>query len=203
MSSVKDKVAIKLYSFCFYWYPLANPFIIGRLWISAAAWRSGIGHTIICLGMVSMVIGCTSLQKNQGSAVAVKESADSPSSQENEKGHKLSRPYRIKGKKYHPMAISKGYREEGVASWYGSESGNRTATGDRFKINGLTAAHKTLPLPTRARVTNLENNRSIVVVVNDRGPFHPGRLIDLSYGAAKRLNMHRHGTSRVLVEALD
>jgi rare lipoprotein A len=101
------------------------------------------------------------------------------------------------------MASSKGYREVGLASWYGFESGNRTATGQRFNPNGLSAAHKTLPLPTRVRVTNLENGHSTTLVVNDRGPFIPGRLIDLSYGAARKLNMHRRGTARVLVEALN
>ena len=101
------------------------------------------------------------------------------------------------------MRSSKGYREVGLASWYGSESGNRTATGEHFNPHGMTAAHKTLPLPTRVRVTNLANGQSTILVVNDRGPFIPGRLIDLSYGAAKRLNMHHRGTSRVLVEALN
>lgn len=101
------------------------------------------------------------------------------------------------------MTSSRGYREVGLASWYGFESGNRTATGQHFNPNGLSAAHKTLPLPTRVRVTNLENGKSTTLVVNDRGPFIPGRLIDLSYGAAKMLKMHRRGTARVLVEALN
>ena len=90
-----------------------------------------------------------------------------------------------------------------MASWYGHESGNRTASGERFNPGGLTAAHKTLPLSTRVKVTNLENGHSTVVVVNDRGPFVPGRIIDLSHGAARRLDMARKGSSRVLVEALN
>jgi len=154
---------------------------------------------IVCLGLASMISGCSTLQKDKGSFTAAEKGAYLPRSH----GKKTSRPYRVKGKQYHPMVSSKGYRAVGVASWYGSESGNRTATGDHFNPNRLTAAHKTLPLPTQVRVTNLENGLSTILVVNDRGPFIPGRLIDLSYGAARRLNMHRRGTCRVMVEALN
>jgi rare lipoprotein A len=111
-----------------------------------------------------------------------------------------NRPYRIKGKTYYPMRSAAGYSEQGVASWYGSESGNRTAMGTRFRPQGLTAAHKTLPLPSKVRVTNLHNGRSVDVIVNDRGPFKKGRLIDLSHGAAKRIGLH--GLSRVKIEYL-
>jgi len=114
-----------------------------------------------------------------------------------------SKPYRVRGRTYYPLASSRGYREIGIASWYGSESGDRTASGQRFDPGALSAAHKTLPLFTTVRVTNLENGRSAVLVVNDRGPFIPGRLIDLSLAAAQRLAMQRRGSSRVLVEALN
>jgi rare lipoprotein A len=111
-----------------------------------------------------------------------------------------NRPYRVKGKIYYPMASAAGYKEIGTASWYGSESGNQTATGARFRPHHLTAAHKTLPLPCKVRVTNLHNGRSVVVVVNDRGPFKKGRLIDLSKEAAKRIGMR--GLTHVRVEYL-
>lgn len=110
-----------------------------------------------------------------------------------------NRPYRIRGKTYVPMASAKGYRERGLASWYGWESGNRTATGAVFDPRHLTAAHRTLPLPTRVRVTNLKNRRSIEVLVNDRGPFVRGRLIDLSQAAARALSIN--GTAPVEIRA--
>ena len=112
-----------------------------------------------------------------------------------------NRPYKVKGRTYYPLTSAIGYRERGVASWYGSESGNRTAMGTHFNPQGLSAAHKTLPLPTKVRVTNLHNGRHIDVVVNDRGPFKKGRLIDLSHGAAKRLGIR--GLAKVEVEYLE
>lgn len=111
-----------------------------------------------------------------------------------------NRPYTIRGRTYYPMASSAGYRERGIASWYGWESGNRTSMGTRFDPDGISAAHRTLPLPTLVRVTNLQNGRSVEVVVNDRGPFIDGRLIDLSAGTAKRLGIT--GTAPVEVVAL-
>jgi len=125
-------------------------------------------------------------------------------------------PYVVKGRKYYPMSVEQAedYRETGIASWYGYETrmqkdGHMTANGEAFDPNGLTAAHKYLPLPMYVRVTNLENRRSIIVRVNDRGPFpsrdNPSsgeRIIDLSLGAAKRLGVYRNGTARVRVEAL-
>ncbi|NOT13057.1 MAG: septal ring lytic transglycosylase RlpA family protein [Methylococcaceae bacterium] len=111
-----------------------------------------------------------------------------------------NRPYRVRGRTYYPMRSAAGYSEYGIASWYGSESGNRTAMGSRFRPNGLTAAHKTLPLPTKVRVTNLRNGRSVDVLVNDRGPFKKGRVIDLSHGAAKQIGLH--GVAKVKIEYL-
>ena len=112
-----------------------------------------------------------------------------------------NRPYRVGSRTYYPMASARNYRERGRASWYGWESGDRTATGSRFDPRKLTAAHRTLPLPTRVRVTNLDNKRSVDVLVNDRGPFVNGRLIDLSQAAAKALEIR--GTAHVEVSAID
>lgn len=112
-----------------------------------------------------------------------------------------NQPYTVKGKTYFPLLSRQGYREVGLASWYGAESGGRTANGNRFKPNGLTAAHKTLPIPSKVRVTNLANGRHIDVTVNDRGPFVDARLIDLSRGAAKRIGVN--GLAQVSVEILD
>jgi rare lipoprotein A len=118
-------------------------------------------------------------------------------------------PYVVNGKKYVPMSAKEAgnYRERGVASYYGYETRNKpgghmTANGEAFDPNGLNAAHKYLPLPTHVKVTNLENGRSILLRVNDRGPFVEGRIIDLSAGAAKKLGFYEKGTARVLVETI-
>ena len=116
-------------------------------------------------------------------------------------GAAYNRPYKVKGITYYPLKSAAGYREVGVASWYGSESGNRTAMGIRFVPHGLTAAHKTLPLPSKVRVTNLSNGRYVDVTVNDRGPFKKDRIIDLSHGAAKKIGLH--GVGKVRIEYLD
>lgn len=118
-------------------------------------------------------------------------------------------PYVVNGKKYIPMSLkeAKKYRQVGIASWYGNETkrkkgGHMTANGEIFDPEQLTAAHKFLPLPCYVKVTNLENKQSIIVRVNDRGPFVPGRIIDLSVGAAKRLGFYEQGTAGVLVETV-
>jgi len=114
-------------------------------------------------------------------------------------------PYVVKGKRYVPMSVKEAgkYRQKGIASWYGYETlrqkgGHMTANGEAFNPKGLNAAHKYLPLPTYVRVTNLENNRMIIVRVNDRGPFVRGRIIDLSAGAAKKLGFYKKGTIQLL-----
>jgi len=113
---------------------------------------------------------------------------------------RYNRAYKVKGKTYVPLKSAVGYKATGTASWYGAESGNRTASGDRFHPHGLTAAHKTLPIPCTVRVTNLRNGRHVDVVINDRGPFEGNRLIDLSKGAAQQIGMR--GLAEVTVEYL-
>jgi len=111
--------------------------------------------------------------------------------------------YNVLGKRYIVLDTADGYLERGVASWYGPTfHGENTSNGERYDMYGMTAAHKTLPLPTYARVTNLKNGKSIVVRINDRGPFVANRLIDLSYTAAAKLDMLREGTTLVEVRAL-
>lgn len=112
--------------------------------------------------------------------------------------------YVVYGKRYHTLSSSKGYNERGLASWYGTKfHGKRTSSGEPYDLYGMTAAHKTLPLPTYVEVTNLGNGRSVIVKVNDRGPFHDDRLIDLSYTAAVKLKIVGNGTERVEVRAID
>ena len=111
--------------------------------------------------------------------------------------------YEVLGKRYFVMPSAEGYVERGVASWYGPTfHGERTSMGESYDMYAMTAAHKTLPLPAYARVTNLRNGRSVVVRVNDRGPFVANRIIDLSYTAAAKLDMLRDGTTLVEVRAL-
>ncbi len=112
--------------------------------------------------------------------------------------------YEVYGTRYTVLREAHGYIERGVASWYGPDfHGLKTSTGEPYDMYGLTAAHKTLPLPAYVEVTNLKNGRSVVVRVNDRGPFKANRIIDLSYTAALKLGMLRDGTSLVEVRALD
>ena len=114
-----------------------------------------------------------------------------------------NRPYTALGKRYHPLASATGYVKRGTASWYGSKfQGRRTSSGEPYDMFAMTAAHPVLPLPSWVRVTNLDNGRSVVVKVNDRGPFLHGRIIDLSYLAAHKLDIARHGTGPVEVRVI-
>ena len=113
-------------------------------------------------------------------------------------------PYTALGKTYRPMRDATGYKARGTASWYGKKfHGRRTSSGETYDMFAMTAAHTTLPIPSFARVTNIDNGRTVVVKVNDRGPFLHGRLIDLSYAAAWKLGITAKGTGRVKVVALD
>jgi rare lipoprotein A len=111
--------------------------------------------------------------------------------------------YEVGGRRYVVLPTAVGYVERGIASWYGPDfHGGRTSTGETYDMDAMTGAHPTLPLPTWVRVTNLENGRSVVVRLNDRGPFAKGRIIDLSRAAAEQLGMVRSGTARVEVVSL-
>lgn len=113
-------------------------------------------------------------------------------------------PYTVLGKTYFPLSDSSHYIATGTASWYGTKfHGQNTANGEVYDLYGMSAAHKTLPLPSYVRVTNLDNNRSVILRVNDRGPFYSDRIIDLSYAAAKKLGYAEIGTARVKVEGID
>ncbi|GAB3477941.1 hypothetical protein GCM10027340_06640 [Marinomonas epiphytica] len=112
-------------------------------------------------------------------------------------------PYEVWGKKYWVMDSAVGYTAQGTASWYGKKfHGHKTSNGEIYDMYAFSAAHKSLPIPTYLKVTNLDNQRSVIVRVNDRGPFHGDRLIDLSYAAAVRLDYHKKGLARVRVEAI-
>jgi len=114
-----------------------------------------------------------------------------------------TRPYMVMGKTYYPLKSADGYDEVGMASWYGKDfHGNKTANGEIYNMYALSAAHKTLPLGTQVRVTNLENSESVILTINDRGPFVAGRILDLSYGAADKLGTVDRGVVKVRITAL-
>jgi rare lipoprotein A len=115
---------------------------------------------------------------------------------------RIGKPYTIRGVTHVPRA-EPGYDVLGYASWYGNESGNQTANGERFRPGWVTAAHKTLPLPTYVEVTALDTGRTVLVRVNDRGPFSRGRIIDLSRGAAEQLGIRAAGHAAVRVRAVE
>ena len=114
-----------------------------------------------------------------------------------------NRPYEVFGKRYVPLAAVQPFRERGLASWYGKRfHGQKTSSGERYDMYAMSAAHKTLPIPSYARVTRVATGRSVIVRINDRGPFHDGRVIDLSYAAAYRLGIIGTGSGEVEVEAI-
>ncbi len=118
--------------------------------------------------------------------------------------HKYAnRPYKALGKEYVPLTSLQPFKQRGMASWYGKRyHGQKTSSGETYDMYAMTAAHPTLPIPSYARVTSMKNGRSVVVRINDRGPFHAERVIDLSYAAAHRLDFIQAGQAQVEVEAI-
>jgi rare lipoprotein A len=166
----------------------------------------------LAIGVVAMLVSCKSEQprvddQTDGpSLTSIKASdvADAVPVSEPRARYGNHSPYEVFGKKYSVMPSSEGYHKKGVASWYGSKfHGRRTSSGEPYDMHLATAAHKTLPLPTYAEVTNLDNGKKVIVKINDRGPFKDDRLIDMSYGAALRLGMTGTGTARVDVRVID
>lgn len=154
--------------------------------------RSGLGLALAAALLVALV-GCAGSPKPKPPAPPT---ASSPAPSQ-------PRPYTVNGKWYQPLARADGYSETGLASWYGRKfHGRPTASGERYDMYGLSAAHKTLPLQTWVRVHNLDNGRQMDLRINDRGPFVDGRIVDLSYGAARQLGVVGPGTARVKLTAL-
>jgi len=155
--------------------------------------RAGLPVVLLAL----LLAGCASTGKKLSDLPPIQPHEEPPSRTGN------PRNYEVFGRSYTVSGTSEGYREQGLASWYGSKfHGRRTSSGPPFDMYAVTAAHKSLPLPTYVRVTNLRNQRSLVVKVNDRGPFVGERIIDLSYAAAAKLGMVDDGVAPVEVEAL-
>ena len=167
------------------------------------------GMSISTLARVgAIVVGCLALANCSGPLTSKEANYSKRVVEEGEpvpKGggsYRVGKPYNINGRTYVP-AEEPNYRADGIASWYGPDfHGRLTANGEVYDMHGISAAHTTMPLPSYARVTNLENGRSIVVRVNDRGPYARERIIDLSIGTAKALNFYSNGLARVRVEYL-
>lgn len=160
--------------------------------------RAGLGAAA---RIAVMAIGCLTLAHcSSGSNYSDRVVADGEPVPKGGGGYRLGKPYNINGRTYVP-SDNPSYRAEGVASWYGPDfHGRQTANGELYDMHAISAAHPTMPLPSYARVTNLDNGRSIIVRVNDRGPYVRNRIIDLSIGTAKALNFYGHGLARVRVE---
>lgn len=161
-------------------------------------------HLLTALVLLTLT-GCSAYRWEQPEPPASSGKVNEPLSRSMERTKRGNPPfYEVFGVRYEVMSSSTGYKERGIASWYGKKfHGRQTSNGERYDMYRMTAAHKKLPLPTNVKVTNLKNGRSIVVRVNDRGPFVKNRLIDLSYAAAKELDIITAGTAMVEVEAVD
>ena len=160
-----------------------------------------IQHTLLTGVFVLLAAGCSTTRTEQ-SAHAGREPAPTVKAEALHSTANLS--YKVAGKRYYPRkSVEKNFSQTGRASWYGPGfHGRKTSSGERFDMNALTAAHRTLPIPSYARVTNLANGKTIVVRINDRGPFHGKRVLDLSKGAAKALGFIQQGSTNVRIEAL-
>lgn len=153
---------------------------------------------------VTLLAGCATTPRDRAPAEAPRSlPPDAVPRQEPRSKYGNGPFYEVNGRRYQVMPSSHGYEERGVASWYGEKfHGRPTSSQEPYDMHAMTAAHKSLPLPTYVRVRNLANGRSVIVRVNDRGPFVDNRIIDLSYAAATRLDMIRDGTSLVEVTAI-
>ncbi|MGM0593397.1 MAG: septal ring lytic transglycosylase RlpA family protein [Pseudomonadota bacterium] len=174
--------------------------------MQAAYGRLATTLTATLLLLSGCTLGPASVSRDSGPRGQVKVDHIPDAVPKHEKRTRAGNPktYVVMGKRYHVMKESTGYVERGIASWYGKKfHGRKTSNGETYDMYAMTAAHKTLPIPAYVQVTNLDNGRQVVVRVNDRGPFHEGRIIDLSYTAAKKLDIIGHGTGRVEVRALE
>jgi len=171
---------------------------MGRAVGVSLGWIARVGALVSCAAL----IGCSSADKLTGrnSKYSPKVVEDGDPVPKGGGVYKLGGAYTLNGRTYYPTANS-AYRAEGIASWYGADfHGRLTANGEAYDMHAVSAAHPTMPLPSYARVTNLDNGRSIIVRVNDRGPYAHNRVIDLSVGTAKALDMYSRGLARVRVE---
>ncbi|NOY62094.1 MAG: septal ring lytic transglycosylase RlpA family protein [Gammaproteobacteria bacterium] len=169
-----------------------------------SVWHRSVLLALLCAVLISS--GCGTLNPTDGPPSRPLKGSVADAVPKLEKLSKYGNPhsYAVNGKRYYTLKSSAGYAEKGVASWYGTKfHGRRTSSGEAYDMNAMTAAHRSLPLPTYVEVRNLRNDRKVIVKVNDRGPFHENRLIDLSYMAAVKLGIVATGTGLVEVRAID
>ncbi|TLU67717.1 septal ring lytic transglycosylase RlpA family protein [Thalassotalea litorea] len=177
-------------------------------------------HSFFLLALLSVLVACSSPPKTTGgdeyqrtrysqkhdsipTRVPAQNELQEPEPKVVAKSRGGNKDYKVFGKSYQVLPSADNYVKTGMASWYGKKfHGHKTSNGEIYNMYDFSAAHKTLPLPTYAKVTNLANNKSVIVRINDRGPFHHNRVIDLSYSAAFKLDMLKQGTARVKVEAI-
>lgn len=162
---------------------------------------------LILLSLLLIIGGCGGVEPKDGpprKAPDLSNVRDAVPRAEPKSKYGNPRSYKVRGKRYYTLSSSRGYVERGITSWYGKKfHGRRTSNGETFNMYAMTAAHKSLPLPTYVAVTNLKNNRRVVVRVNDRGPFHANRVLDLSYAAASKLGILAKGTGFVEIRAIE
>jgi rare lipoprotein A len=157
----------------------------------------------LCIAAAVLVTGCAETQLVAHTAKRIGDATEPPKTEQPRGRYKVGKPYQIAGLWYYPK-VDYSYAETGIASWYGPGfHGNQTANGEIYDQYALTAAHRTLPMPSMVRVTNLENGRSLKLRVNDRGPFARGRIIDVSRKAAELLGFVEQGTAKVRVEIIE
>ena len=162
--------------------------------------RKFAGGNVRVARIVLPVLGCLVLMHCSSSKYSDRVVADGEPVPKGGGTYRVGKPYSVNGRTYVPSE-NLSYRAEGIASWYGPDfHGRLTANGEVFDMHAISAAHPTMPLPSYARVTNLDNGRSIIVRINDRGPYVRNRIVDLSIGTAKALNFYGHGLARVRVE---
>ena len=160
--------------------------------------------TFFSLFVVFFMSGCSFLTSPSGGITAIGGTKKSGKMSSSKGMHAATmRPYTINGKTYYPTVVKVGDRASGIASWYGPDfHGKKTSSGETYDMHAMTAAHKTLPMNTMVRVTNIKNGKNIIVRINDRGPFVAGRVIDLSKTGAVKLDVFNAGTAPVLLEVV-
>lgn len=181
-----------------------------RQFLADATLRKGVGSGCAALAVAALVSGCGTTPRggyyqDDGPPDRAPSAASTPDAIPRIEPllTRANRPYVALGRSYTPLTADVAFRERGVASWYGKQfHGNRTASGEIYDMFAMTAAHPTLPLPSYVRVTAVRTRQSIIVRVNDRGPFKPDRIIDLSYAAASRLGFVAAGTGQVEIERI-
>lgn len=184
--------------------------VVDNKFISVNKYSNKLSKVLLLIGfliVLNLLNGCSMSKKEDGPPTFPKDlSKVKEAVPKVEPKSKYGNPssYTVFGKKYYPIDSNKNFIETGIASWYGTKfHGRRTSSGEEYDMYAMTGAHKTLPLPTYAKVTNLDNNKSIIIKINDRGPFHDNRILDLSYAAAAKLGVLAKGTANIKLSAID